>query len=233
MPSNPLTQQELYDYGVLRSITPPAEVVGLAAAPYFPAGYFFATPYDQNGPTAWRKFHAGYISEGIIDPNRLGTGAVGDGELYLADDQTWKPVSGGNVTIRTVDSYIATEGQTDFTITAPTFDFVDVYLNGARLIPTEYSILSNVLTLNSAAELDDEIALVSYYTASLISLPKEYTLRHDFVSPYSYCGKALVGSLETQSVWTITRIQVLEDGLTTTTTATNVNWTDRLTHTYS
>lgn len=95
MPSNPLTQQELYDYGVLRSITPPAEVVGLAAAPYFPAGYFFATPYNQNGPTAWRKFNAGYISEGIIDPNRLGTGATGAGNLYLADDGTWKAIGGG------------------------------------------------------------------------------------------------------------------------------------------
>jgi len=111
MPSNPLTQQELYDYGVLRSITPPAEIVGLAAAPYFPAGYFFATPYNQNGPTAWRKFNAGYISEGIIDPNRLGTGSTGAGNLYLADDGTWKAVSGGGVT--TLD------GLSDVTISAP------------------------------------------------------------------------------------------------------------------
>ena len=149
---------------------------------------------------------------------------TGTGDVTINADTT--------TTVRTVDSYLASEGQTDFTITASSFDFVDVYVNGARLIPTEYSISSNVLTLNFAAELDDEIALVSYYTASLISLPKEYTLRHDFVSPYSYCGKALVGSLETQSVWTVTRIEVLNDGSVSVSIANNVNWIDRYTHTY-
>ena len=149
----------------------------------------------------------------------------GTGDVTINADTT--------TSVRTVDSYTASEGQTDFTITASTFDFVDVYVNGARLIDSEYTIASNVVTLNVAAELDDEINLISYYTASLISLPKEYVLRHDFVSPYSYCGKALSGSLETQSVWTITRIEVLSDGTTTTTSATNVDWTNRYTHTYS
>jgi len=97
MPNNPLTQEELYEYGVLRSITPPAEVVGLVP-PYFPAGYFLVPPHDVDGPVLWRKFHAEYISEGIIDPDRLGTGAVGDGNLYLADDGTWKPASVDGVT---------------------------------------------------------------------------------------------------------------------------------------
>jgi len=95
MPNNPLTEQELYDYGVLRTLTPPVEVVGLRSASYFPAGYFMSTPYDVNGPVAWRKFHAGFISEGVIDPDRLGTGATGAGNLYLADDGTWKAVGGG------------------------------------------------------------------------------------------------------------------------------------------
>ena len=149
----------------------------------------------------------------------------GSGDVTINADTT--------TSVRTVDSYTASEGQTDFTITASTFDFVDVYVNGARLIDSEYTIASNVVTLNVAAELDDEINLISYYTASLISLPKEYVLRHDFVTPYSYCGKALSGSLETQSVWTITRIEVLSDGTTTTTSATNVDWTNRYTHTYS
>jgi len=149
----------------------------------------------------------------------------GTGDVTINADTT--------TSVRTVDSYTASEGQTDFTITASTFDFVDVYVNGARLIDSEYTIASNVVTLNVAAELDDEINLISYYTASLISLPKEYVLRHDFVTPYSYCGKALSGSLETQSVWTITRIEVLSDGTTTTTSATNVDWTNRYTHTYS
>ena len=61
----------------------------------------------------------------------------------------------------------------------------------------------------------------------------EYALRHDFVSPYSYCGKALANSLETENVWTINRIEVFDDGTTTITSATNVDWTNRYTHTYS
>lgn len=115
MPNNPLTEQELYDYGILRSLTPPAEVVGRLSPPYFPAGYFLVPPHDVDGPVLWRKFHAGYIQEGIIDPNRLGTGAVGDGNLYLADDGTWKTVDSGagtlqevtdagNVTTNTIDT---------------------------------------------------------------------------------------------------------------------------------
>ena len=109
MPNNPLTQQELYDYGILRSLTPSAEIVGALSPPYFPAGYFLVPPHDVNGPVLWRKFNAGYISEGIIDRNRLGTGSTGAGNLYLADDGTWKVVSSG--TIPTLDQ-VTTAGNT-------------------------------------------------------------------------------------------------------------------------
>ena len=93
MPNNPLDNDELYDYGVNRSLTPPNEVVGIGSPPYFPQGYIFATPHDQDGPTGWRTFHTDYITDGIIDPNRLGTGYVGDGNRYLADNGTWKEIT--------------------------------------------------------------------------------------------------------------------------------------------
>ena len=51
--------------------------------------------------------------------------------------------------------------------------------------------------------------------------------RSDFVTTTSYCGIAPLGSLETSQVWTISKIVVAENGNTTTTTATNVAWTDR------
>jgi hypothetical protein len=60
-----------------------------------PQAYFLVPPATQAGPVKWRLFDAAYITTGIIDPNRLGTGATGAGNLYLADDGTWKPVSGG------------------------------------------------------------------------------------------------------------------------------------------
>jgi hypothetical protein len=59
-----------------------------------------------------------------------------------------------------------------------------------------------------------------------------YVKRQDFQTPYSYCGIALPGSEETDSVWKITRIQIQVDGSTTTTQATAVKWTDRYTATY-
>lgn len=57
--------------------------------------------------------------------------------------------------------------------------------------------------------------------------------RHDWVSPYSYCGTAVLGSSNSASVWSITRIQVSVDGATTKTYATNVAWDDHLTETYT
>lgn len=162
MPNNPLTQEELYDYGILRSITPPNEVVGALSPPYFPPGYFLVPPHDVNGIVAWRKFHAGYISEGLIDPDRLGTDAVGDGDLYLADDGTWKAVSGGGA----VTSIIA---GSNISI-SPTSGIGDVTITASNVLtdPTGYgSFYSNqsqslgaidtpqVVTFNSTYEAND------------------------------------------------------------------------------
>lgn len=229
MPNNPLTQQELYDYGILRILNPP-DYTG--ASVYFPAGYFLVPPHDVDGPVLWRKFNAGYISEGLIDPERLGTEYVGDGDLYLADDQTWKPVPEGNVTVRTINSYIATEGQTNFIISVA-FDFFDIYLNGARLIESEFTISVNTISLVSPAEVGDEIIIVSYKDTGMAQLPKDYDVLHDFVSPYSYVGKALADTSLSANAWTIKRIEILGDGSTIVTTATNVNWINRYTHTYT
>ena len=120
MPNNPLTEQELYDYGILRSLTPPAEVVGRLSPPYFPAGYFLVPPHGVDGPVLWRKFHANYIQEGIIDADRLGTGSTGTGNLYLADDGTWKAIntSGGPLT----NSNVLIDGGT---FTAPNNALID------------------------------------------------------------------------------------------------------------
>ena len=163
MPNNPLTEQELYDYGILRSLTPPAEVVGRLSPPYFPAGYFLVPPHDVNGPVLWRKFNAGYISEGIIDPERLGTGYVGDGNLYLADDGTWKAVSGGgggavNRIIAGTNISISPSGGTgDVTINATTALVPD---------PTGYgSFYSNVTQTLSAANTPQAVTLGQTYEA--------------------------------------------------------------------
>ncbi len=144
---------------------------------------------------AAQKYKARYKQ--TLDPNDLDMfkrfmdvynhldGSGGVDSIIAGNNISISPVSGtGDVTInadttttvRTLDAYTASEGQTDFTITAANFDFVDVYINGARLIESEYTIASNIVTLNVAAELDDEINLISYYTASISSAPTIRTL---------------------------------------------------------
>ena len=59
----------------------------------------------------------------------------------------------------------------------------------------------------------------------------QLSYRHDF-NVYDYLGKAPSGSSEGANVWTITRLTIASDGTTTIGTATNVDWTNRYTHTY-
>jgi hypothetical protein len=105
--SNPITIPELSDITFSNPLHPrdgsPDEV-------YMPQAYFMVPPATTSGPVKWRLFDAAYITTGIIDPNRLGTGSTGAGNLYLADDGTWKAVSGGATTL---------DGLTDVTISAP------------------------------------------------------------------------------------------------------------------
>jgi hypothetical protein len=59
----------------------------------------------------------------------------------------------------------------------------------------------------------------------------ELEYRHDF-NVFDYLGKAPSDSLESDNVWTITRLTIASDGTVTKGVATNVNWTNRYTHTY-
>lgn len=83
-----------------------------------------------------------------------------------------------------------------------------------------------------------ELALENGFTGTqegwLESLKaKNYTRKHDFQSNTSYCGYAELGSLENEKVWTIAKIVMATDGSTTTTHASGVKWSDRLTLNYT
>lgn len=56
--------------------------------------------------------------------------------------------------------------------------------------------------------------------------------RHEWVSPYSYCGVAPNGTLDSASTWEIKRVEVLSNGTTNIMSASLVSWNDRLTVTY-
>jgi hypothetical protein len=51
------------------------------------------------------------------------------------------------------------------------------------------------------------------------------------VDPYSYIGVAPVGSLESDAVWFVTRIDIGPPVVTA--TASNIEWDDRLTASYT
>lgn len=57
--------------------------------------------------------------------------------------------------------------------------------------------------------------------------------RHDWVPPYSYCGVAPNGTLDSASTWEIKRVEVFDDGTTNIMSATAVAWDNRLTAIYS
>lgn len=59
-------------------------------------------------------------------------------------------------------------------------------------------------------------------------------IREDWVEPYSYIGKALSESEDTDPVWKIFRIEVAADGTVVAIEKANgVKWTDRLTEIYN
>jgi hypothetical protein len=57
--------------------------------------------------------------------------------------------------------------------------------------------------------------------------PSTFERESDFQTPFLYCGYAPAGSLTSQAVWIIDRIQVAVDGSQTTLSATNVAWDNR------
>lgn len=54
---------------------------------------------------------------------------------------------------------------------------------------------------------------------------------HDYISPYSYCGKAPIGTPTSSNIWEITRIEIFLDGTTDIKTSTG-EWDNRTTLIY-
>jgi hypothetical protein len=122
------------------------------------------------------------------------------------------------------DVTIIIEAEEDFTTVVIENDCEDV------------TIVSQGLGANGLSAYDIAVAngFVGTEEEWLDSLKaKTYIRRHDFVSDVSYCGYAEIGSLETDSVWNISKIVVAIEGTTTTTHAQNVKWSERLTINYN
>jgi hypothetical protein len=105
-------------------------------------------------------------------------------------------------------------------------DDVEIEINGNLFLEVPSGNTINVTLIDK-----DNNIYNPYVTNTVLRIAKER--RSDFVSPYSYVGYSQYLSDESANVWRVARITVLADGTTTVGVATNVNWTDRYTHTYT
>lgn len=109
-------------------------------------------------------------------------------------------------------------------------NFDEIIPQNIDLLDTNTAVIS-FPTLESGTAVATLGGALQYVTSSVSIASGEK--RSDFTGSISYCGLAPLGSLETQEVWTINKIAVALNGSTSTTTATNVAWTDRYTVIYS
>ena len=92
-----------------------------------------------------------------------------NGQAYdLSADRSWTITAGSGM--RNVTQYIATEGQTTFTITGGyTAGLLDIFLNGVRIPESEFTATNGTtVVFNTGVKLDDIITAV-LYTASATS----------------------------------------------------------------
>lgn len=104
-----------------------------------------------------------------------------------------------------------------------TFKAVVELITSAITLTDEYNGNLEGLEVNNLKEL--AIAVDNL----IISPP---SIRHDNTGGYDYVGTAEYGSPEDSYKWTITRIQVQNDGTTNKAIARGAKWTDRLTANY-
>lgn len=99
-----------------------------------------------------------------------------DGRMYIKKDDGIPTIveiggaSSSNAAIYERDSFTATAGQTEFTISSVA-DLIEVYINGLLLNPTEdYTVSGNIITLLDPALLNDEVEIINYIKSSILSL---------------------------------------------------------------
>lgn len=151
---------------------------------------------------------------------------INDGEDGVHPFITLEDIPAYDTTTRYVSSFTATAGQTLFTvIQLLPVGYFDVYLNGVKIdsfISTDYTI-----TLDDPCIVGDLIDIISYNVLSLTSRDTRRNATDSVDTNTNYCGVAPADSLETDDVWTISKIIVADDGSVVTTFAYDVAWTDR------
>ena len=161
-----------------------------------------------------------------IIPKKNSTAGVAPTSAQLLTGELASNLADGKLFIKKADGTIAeisgSGGAAEFATTA---DFPATGKDGLLYLATDTG------KLYSWEGVYYEIGPDAIYVNNLNSL---YTRRSDVVGYTSYTGKAVYGSATSSSVWTIRKTVFTSAGtVSSTTTATNVKWDDRLTATYS
>jgi len=126
------------------------------------------------------KMKRSSVAEKVPTVSQLELGEIAintfDGKMYIKKDDgtpTIVEIGGAgssNAAIYERDSFIATAGQTEFTISSVA-DLIEAYINGLLLNPTEdYTVSGNIVTLLVPALLNDEVEIINYIKSSILSL---------------------------------------------------------------
>jgi hypothetical protein len=144
----------------------------------------------------------------------------GPGTNYLADDGTYKAVSGGG------GEYIVGERRNDWV--AP-YSYCGTAAEGTLESSPEWQIdrieVTNTgdIIVMSANNVIWTNRYTVTYTTSYLPLQK----KNDWNAPYSYCGVAPIGAFTSELIWQIDRLQVNNNGSVVTLSANNVAWDNR------
>lgn len=77
---------------------------------------------------------------------------------------------------QTRQEFVATDGQTSFATTGYTPNFLDVYLNGVKLSPSDYTATNGSdIVLDVGAALDDEVSVLAFTPFTTADIPAAYT----------------------------------------------------------
>lgn len=137
-------------------------------------------------------------------------------------------------TVRTTSYTVATEGQTIFPCSY-TIGYVEVYFNGVKLSPTQYSATdgANVI-LYEGASVNDIVETVGYNGVLKLAGGKTILTEVSADGLTFYTGKAAVGIATTEAFWTIRRSLFSSAGIVTSTgIARNIAWINRTSGIYT
>ena len=153
-----------------------ALIYGLASKPYAPAHLVFIGIVTRVSATVGEifvKVQNGFELKEIHDIDLISNSPT-DGQVltYEASSGLWKnkTITSSSTAVRTPYTFIATAGQTVFTTVGYTVGQIDVYYNGSKQIPSEYTATNGTTVVFATGKLaGDEIEIVVWNVSDIAS----------------------------------------------------------------